>query len=121
MFIRRENAESIDFEGLRIYDYTAGLETRSSVALVVVPPGVRHREAWSRRSDKHYIVTAGRVRFGVDGDESELAAGDFCLVRRGQRFWYENAAEESATLVLVHTPPFDLDAEVFVEDGQHKT
>ncbi len=113
----RENMEPIDFEGLRIYDYTAGLETRSSVALIVVPPGVRHREAWSKRSEKHYAVTAGRVRFAVDGAVRELAAGDFCLVRQGQRFWYENATEEPAALVLVHTPPYDPDAEVFVDGG----
>lgn len=117
MFIHHNDVKPIDFEGLRIYDYTAKLETRSSVALIIVPPGARHRAAWSRRSDKHYTVTAGRVRFGVEGEVSELAAGDFCLVRQGQRFWYENAAEEPATLLLVHTPPYDPDAEVFVEDG----
>lgn len=43
-----------------------------------------------------------------------MKAGDFCLVKRGRRFSYSNESSEVATLVLVHTPSFDLREEVFV-------
>ena len=115
MIIHRSALSAVDFEGLTIHDYTAGAETSASLATIEVAPGVRHREAWSRRSSKYYYVLAGQIRFALDGDEHELCAGDFCLVRQGKRFWYENRAAEPATLVLVHVPSFDLACEVFEE------
>ena len=115
MIVRRESVVPFDFEGLRIRDYTAGAKSRSSLAVIQVPPGARHREAWSSRSEKYYYVAEGSVRFRVDGEERDLEAGDFCLVNQGQRFAYENCAEHTAVLLLVHTPPYDAASEMFVE------
>ena len=115
MIVRRDSVQPFDFEGLSIRDYTTGLDTRSSLAVIEVPPGARHREAWSARSEKCYYVAAGSVRFLVDGETCDLKAGDFCLVRQGQRFAYENPTETTATLVLVHTPRYDAESERFVE------
>ncbi len=117
MIIKHDSVEPIDFDGLRIHDYTASHDTSSSLAVIHVLPGVRHAEAWSKRSDKYYYVSAGRVRFTLDGNQHDLAVGDFCLVRQGQRFWYENQAEKLATLLLFHTPSFDIESEVFVGDA----
>lgn len=114
MIVKRDALEAIDFDGLAIYDYTAGQETGSSFAVIHVPPGIRHAEAWSKRSDKYYYVAGGQIRFALDGQEMALSAGDFCLVRQGQHFRYENRGGEAATLILVHTPSFDLASEVFV-------
>ncbi|HEX6998588.1 MAG TPA: cupin domain-containing protein [Gammaproteobacteria bacterium] len=105
-----------DFGGLRIFDYTAGRTESSSVALIEVPPGVRHPQAWSRRSDKYYVVAAGQITFVLDGTAHVMRAGDFCLVRRGRRFSYANESDGLATLLLVHTPSFELAEEVFVEE-----
>jgi mannose-6-phosphate isomerase-like protein (cupin superfamily) len=115
--IHRNAMSAIDFEGISIYDYTAGQETNASLAAIEVPPGVRHRKAWSKRSSKYYYVTTGQIVFALDGQEHDLTAGDFCLVPQGHRFWYENRAQETATLVLMHVPSFDLDAEIFEEDA----
>ena len=117
MIIRHEAVGAFDFEGLRIRDYTAGLGGRSSLAAIQVPPGARHREAWSSRSEKYYYVTEGSVRFRVESEERDLEAGDFCLVRQGQRFAYENSGAHTAVLVLVHTPPYDAGAEHFADDS----
>jgi mannose-6-phosphate isomerase-like protein (cupin superfamily) len=106
---------SIDFEGLRILDYTAGLETSSSMAEVTVPPGARHRKARSTRSDKYYYTISGQVEFKVDGKVLGLETGDVCIVPKGQRFSYQNREEETARLLLIHTPSFDPDSEVFEE------
>jgi mannose-6-phosphate isomerase-like protein (cupin superfamily) len=83
--------------------------------MIQVAPGTRHPEAWSKRSDKYYYVVAGQIRFTLDGDEYDLKAGDFCLVRQGQHFWYQNKTSEPSILLLVHTPGFDLESEVLVE------
>jgi mannose-6-phosphate isomerase-like protein (cupin superfamily) len=107
--------EPIDFQGLRILDYTANLDGRSSFAVITVPPGSAHGEAWSKRSDKYYYMVTGEVEFTLDGQCQVLSAGDFCIVPKGQRFSYVNSGSAAAELVLVHTPCFDLNSEVFVD------
>ena len=115
MLIRGDALSPIDFGALLIFDYTAGYELGSSLAVIEVPPGVHHAEAWSERSDKYYLVIGGTIHFVLDGEQSDLATGDFCLVRRGRRFSYFNEGPAAARLVLVHTPSFDLQAERLVE------
>jgi mannose-6-phosphate isomerase-like protein (cupin superfamily) len=115
MVVKGTSVEPTSFEGLRVFDYTAGSNASSSLAVIEVPPGARHPEAWSNRSDKYYYVTSGRVRFRLEEAEYELVSGDFCLVRRGAHFWYENETQELATMLLVHTPSFELESEVFAE------
>lgn len=115
MLVSRSDMTPLDFHGLRIFDYTAGQTLGSSLAVVEVMPGARHAEAWSRRSDKYYLVSGGEIRFVLEGEPRVLKAGDFCFVKQGRRFSYSNDGSEPATLVLVHTPSFDLRAEVFVE------
>ena len=115
MIVTRKSLTPIDFDGLRILDYTAGQNLGSSLAVIEVPPATRHAEALSKRSDKYYLVIEGEVRFVLDGRACDINLGDFCFVRCGQRFSYSNAGSEMATLVLVHTPSFRLDDEVFVE------
>ena len=113
MRVRRAELAPLEFGGLAIYDYTADAAKSSSLAQIEVPAGAVHGESWSRRSDKYYLVTSGSIAFTLGGEDFVLETGDFCLVERGRRFQYRNAASEPATLVLVHTPSFELDAEVF--------
>jgi mannose-6-phosphate isomerase-like protein (cupin superfamily) len=114
MFIEGKSVGQIDFHGLLIRDYTIGLETQSSFAVIEVPCGARHPLAWSTRSDKCYYVVSGHVRFISDEETRELGPGDVCVVSKGQRFRYENHSSESAQLALIHTPPFDITYEVLV-------
>lgn len=111
----RGSIAPLDFDGLRIFDYTAGQSSSSSIAVIEVPPGARHKEAWSRRSDKYYLVVSGEIDFALDGESQLMKSGDFCFVARGRRFGYANNGRAPAMLVLVHTPSFDLCEEVFVE------
>jgi mannose-6-phosphate isomerase-like protein (cupin superfamily) len=114
VIVRRNTLQPIDFGALRIFDYSAGKDFDASLAVIEVPSKARHAEAWSKRSDKYYLVMQGALRFMFDGNESDLKAGDFCFVPRGQRFSYSNDSVETAVLVLVHTPTFRLEDEVFV-------
>ena len=115
MFIAGKSLNPIDFSRLRIFDYTAGRDFSSSVTVIDAPSCVHHPEAWSKRSDKYYLVISGTILFVLDGVETELSAGDFCVVPRGSRFSYSNPSATIARLVLVHTPRFDLDSEVSVD------
>src|SRR5512139_2384099 len=112
MKIQRDSLRPIDFEGLEIRDYTAGAEVSSSVAEITVPPGARHRLSWSKRSDKYYYMLEGRLSFTLGAATLDLAVGDCCIVRKGVRFSYTNSAGETARVLLVHTPSFDLSEEV---------
>jgi mannose-6-phosphate isomerase-like protein (cupin superfamily) len=114
MRVSRGSIAPLEFDGLRIFDYTAGRASSSSIAMIEVPPGARHAEAWSRRSDKYYLLSSGEIDFMLDGESRTMKAGDFCFVARGRRFSYANRSGMLATLVLVHTPSFDLREEVFV-------
>lgn len=121
MIIRRSSLSSVDFGGLKILDYTQGRDSLSSIAQVAVPQGGKHPQAWSRGSDKYYVVISGSVRFTIDGEGSDLNTGDCCVIPKGHHFSYENITKRSAKLLLIHTPPFRLDDEVFVECTHYDT
>lgn len=116
MLVRKQMLEPIDFEGLKVFDYTAAITDHASlgasVAVVDVPSGAVHPDAYSRRSDKYYLVIAGAIDFVVGDAPFTLAAGDFCHVRQGERFSYRNTDRRAARLIVVHTPPFDSADEV---------
>ena len=113
MIVREGDVAPFDFDGLAIRDYTAEHEASSSFAVISVPPGATHAEAWARRSDKYYYVVSGMIEFVEEGEAHELVAGDFCLVTKGERFSYRNVSGASAELCLFHTPSFDAESEVF--------
>jgi mannose-6-phosphate isomerase-like protein (cupin superfamily) len=50
----------------------------------------------------------------LDGETHQLNPGDCCIVLQGHRFSYENTTQETAKIILIHTPSFDLKSEVFV-------
>lgn len=113
MMISRKSITPINFEGLEIRDYTDDLHPSSSVAEITVPAGVRHRRAWSKRSDKYYFGLQGRLWFTIGDAAVDLGTGDLCIIHKGDRFSYENRSDEVARVLLVHTPSFDLTQEVF--------
>jgi mannose-6-phosphate isomerase-like protein (cupin superfamily) len=115
VIVKQCSVDPIDFDGLRILDYTSKLDSRSSFAVITVPPGATHAESWSKRSDKYYYVMTGSVEFTLDGQQQVLSAGDFCVVPQGQHFSYLNRELKEAQICLVHTPCFDLNSEVFLE------
>ena len=113
MMIKGESVTPFNFEGLEIRDYTDDPNLSSSVAEITVPVGVRHRRAWSNRSDKYYLGLEGRLSFTVAGRAFELESGDLCIIHRGDHFSFENRSDEVARVLLVHTPSFELSQEIF--------
>jgi mannose-6-phosphate isomerase-like protein (cupin superfamily) len=113
MIIKHEAVEPLEFDQLKIVDYTARQDNSSSIAEITVPAGVSHRLSWSNRSDKYYYVVQGSVTFTVKTESGNLSAGDVCLVPQGERFSYKNTGSGDAVLILVHTPSFRLECEGF--------
>ncbi len=115
MKIRQDEVIPFDFYGLEIRDYTARLGGSSSLAEITVPSGASHPEAWSKRSDKYYYLISGQVSFQIDDDAMTLNPGDVCVIKKGRHFSYINNSPNPARMLLVHTPSFDLEAEIIVE------
>lgn len=115
MIIKHESIKPIEFDKLKIIDYTARQENSSSFAEITVPIGVSHRLSWSNRSDKYYYVVQGIVNFTVNEESNILSSGDVCIVPQGKRFSYKNIGLSKAKLILVHTPSFKLECEGFEE------
>ena len=113
MFLKKKDLKPMEFDDLKIFDYTAELEFSSSFAEISVPAGIRHKVSWSRRSDKYYYVVQGTVQFIIGEENTTLSAGDFCIVPKGVRFTYRNNEPNEAKLILIHTPGFKLEFEVF--------
>lgn len=115
MFIKQENIKPIDFDKLKIFDYTEEKDLSSSFAEITVPVGVSHKISWSKRSDKYYYIVQGTIYFTIGEQHKTLSPGDVCIVPKGVRFSYTNNGPEDAKLILVHTPSFQLEFEAFEE------
>ena len=114
--IRRAEVQPFAFGDLQILDYKPGCATSASLALIQAKPGVHHGRARSTRSDKYYYVLGGMIEFEVGSIAYWLAQGDLLIIPRGEWFDYHNAGPETATLLLFHTPPFQLAAEEFASE-----
>ncbi|MFX1511710.1 MAG: cupin domain-containing protein [Promethearchaeota archaeon] len=115
MIISKNEIPKIDFEGLRIFDYTAHLRSHSSIALIEVRPGIKHRTAYSKKSDKYYFVVSGELDIVFNGKKHRLRQFDFWFVEKECYFSYENSTSGTVILILFHDPRFDLEAEIFIE------
>ena len=115
MILKSETIQPFDFDSLSIRDFTATLNTSSSLAHIRVSPRAHHRRAWSKECDKYYYVISGELQFMLDSLEHTLKAGDVCIVPQGHKFSYVNTTETPVELLLLHTPRFNMDAEVFDE------
>jgi len=115
MFIKKDDVKPLVFDGLQIFDYTDGLDGKSTLAGIVIPVDAKHKTSWSERSDKYYYMIQGKMRFTVDDKVQELGPGDVCIIAQGSRFRYENAGEAEARMIVMHTPGFQMESERFEE------
>jgi mannose-6-phosphate isomerase-like protein (cupin superfamily) len=117
--VRRTEVQPFAFGDLQIWDYKPDEEQTSSLALIQIKPGISHGLSRSHRSDKYYYVLSGLVEFEVGEITYWLTQGDLLIIPKGEWFDYRNGANDMATLVLVHTPSFDLNGEEFA--GETRT
>ncbi len=55
----------------------------------------------------------GKIDFTINDMNYTQNNGDFSIIKKGEKFKYKNNSNEVATLILVHTPNFKLNEEVF--------
>ena len=110
---RLQDVAPFDFMGLLIRDPVLDSTSSASVALIKVAPGVSHPQAKSPKSEKLYICIEGSLVFVVDGNRVEVEPIDLLVIRKNEWFEYKNVSTKSATVLLIHVPPFDLGSEVF--------
>lgn len=113
MIIKQNEVQAIDFNGLEIFDYTTKLNEKSSFAVIKVKPNVNHQLSWSKRSDKYYYIINGSIEFWINDKNISLHEGDFCIIKKGDKFKYKNISDSIAVLILIHTPNFILEKEVY--------
>ena len=91
------------------------LKNSSSFARITVAPRAKHPSAYSKRSDKYYYVLSGQIEFILNDVQYLLHKSDFCIVKKEQRFSYSNISTKKAELLLIHTPSFILETDVFIK------
>jgi mannose-6-phosphate isomerase-like protein (cupin superfamily) len=79
-----------------------------SIAHMVAPPG------WSEpfqnpQFDEYTLVSRGRKKFEVDGEEVVLSAGETILIKRGSRVRYSNPFDEECEYWSVCLPAFSME------------
>ena len=112
-YVKSKEVTPFDFEGLEIRDLIPDFLPSASVAHIEVAPGVAHATAKSTKSDKLYICIHGKLTFDINGERIELSPLDLLVIQRNEWFNYHNESDDTVVLFLIHSPPFDLDSEVF--------
>ncbi len=114
-YISSKDINPFDFGGLKIRELTPSDLSEASIAEIEVAPGCSHPRARSIKSDKIYYCLQGAVSFRVEGQDVSLQNQDLLLIPKNEWFDYRNDNAETARLLLLHIPPFDIEAEEFAE------
>jgi mannose-6-phosphate isomerase-like protein (cupin superfamily) len=84
-----------------------------SLAEATVPAGGSTAEHFHRRTEELYLVTAGRGRLVIDGEERVLGPGDCALIPPGARHKIYNVGSEPLRIVCACAPAYsDADTEL---------
>jgi mannose-6-phosphate isomerase-like protein (cupin superfamily) len=77
-----------------------------SLAEATIPVGGATTEHYHRRSEELYLVSAGRGRLLLDGEERIIAEGDCALIPPGARHKVFNVGAEPLRIVCACSPPY---------------
>jgi len=114
-YVSSKDVKPFDFGGLKIRELTPSALSEASIAEIEVASGCSHQRARSNKSDKLYVCLQGAVSFRVEGQDVALDNQDLLLIPKNEWFDYRNDNAETARLLLLHIPPFDIEAEEFAE------
>lgn len=119
MIIKSKEIQSVKWEGLSITDFTSNQDTQSSFAKIEISSGNKHKISWSKVSEKLYYVLTGQLHFMIDNRDYVVNSGDLCIVPVNTKFAYMNKSNNSVEILLIHSPNFNVENEVF-EDEYYK-
>lgn len=110
-----KNIVPFDFKGLQIRELTPEDMAEASVAEIEAAAGVSHPRARSSKCDKLYVCLEGAVGFQVEEEPVALVPRDVLFIPKNTWFSYKNETNETARLLLVHMPGFEMEGEEFGE------
>jgi len=77
-----------------------------SLAEATIPAGGATTEHYHRTSEELYLVTAGRGRLLIDGEERIIGEGDCALIPPGKRHKVFNIGAGPLRIVCACSPPY---------------
>jgi mannose-6-phosphate isomerase-like protein (cupin superfamily) len=110
-FITKDGSEIREWAGR-----AAAPAVNQSLAEASLMPGGATTEHFHRRSEELYLVTAGRGRLRIEGEERELAAGDCAVIPPGARHKLWNSGDSVLRVVCACAPAYSHDDTVLTED-----
>jgi mannose-6-phosphate isomerase-like protein (cupin superfamily) len=79
---------------------------QQSLAEATIAPGGATSEHYHRRSEELYLVTAGRGRLRIDGEERLLVEGDCAVIPPGARHKLTNVGEQPLRVICACAPAY---------------
>ncbi len=77
-----------------------------SLAEATIPVGGATTEHYHRTTEELYLVTAGRGRLRIDGEERLIGEGDCALIAPGARHKLFNVGEEPLRVLCACAPAY---------------
>jgi mannose-6-phosphate isomerase-like protein (cupin superfamily) len=77
----------------------------TQVVVMSIPPGEDIGEEVHEDTDQVLYLVEGTGRVTLDGESSELAAGDLVLVTAGTRHNVETVGETALKIITTYSPP----------------
>ncbi len=102
-----EPFETLDGSEIREWAGPVSAPARNqSLAEATIPVGGATTEHYHRVTEELYLVSAGRGRLRVDGEERMIGEGDCALIPPGARHKVFNAGSEPLRIVCACSPPY---------------
>ncbi len=102
-----EPFRTLDGSEIREWAGRVSLPAREqSLAEAMIPVGGATIEHYHRTSEELYLVSAGRGRLIVDGEERLIGEGDCALIPPGARHKIHNIGEEPLRLICACSPAY---------------
>jgi mannose-6-phosphate isomerase-like protein (cupin superfamily) len=103
-FTTKDGSEIRELAGI-----PTGNSANQSLAEATVPPGGETEEHFHRASEEIYFFTSGSGRMLLDGEESEVTAGDTVVIPPGSAHKLWNTGGEPLRLLCCCSPPYSHD------------
>jgi mannose-6-phosphate isomerase-like protein (cupin superfamily) len=87
-----------------------------SLAEATLPPGGATTEHYHRVTEELYLVTEGRGRLRIGGEERDVAVGDCAVIPPGARHKLFNTGDGPLRIVCACAPAYSHEDTVLTED-----
>lgn len=114
MKFSRKDAEKFGWDGLTGFAYNSKQDFKNASAAYFEVTG-SHGKVKTTLSDRTYLVLDGKGEFIIDGEVVPVNNDDVIIIPKNTPYDYR-ATQGTLKLFLVHTPAYDPDYEIKLED-----